>query len=78
MKKILISIFTIILMSVAMMESVYAAQLETTIDITPSVTEVSAGDNVVFTFVIKNVANAQDDSIGAIAGKVHMIQTFLN
>ena len=70
MKKILISIFTIILMSVAMMGSVYAAQLETTIDITPSVTEVSAGDNVVFTFVIKNVANAQDDSIGAIAGKV--------
>ena len=61
MKKILISIFTIILMSVAMMGSVYAAQLETTIDITPSVTEVSAGDNVVFTFVIKNVANAQDD-----------------
>ena len=70
MKKILISIFTIILMSVAMMGSVYAAQLETTIDITPSLTEVSAGDNVVFTFVIKNVANAQDDSIGAIAGKV--------
>lgn len=70
MKKILISIFTIILMSVAMMSSVYAAQLETTIDITPSVTEVSAGDNVVFTFVIKNVVNAQDNSIGAIAGKV--------
>lgn len=53
-----------------MMSSVYAAQLETTIDIRPSVTEVSAGDNVVFTFVIKNVVNAQDNSIGAIAGKV--------
>lgn len=70
MKKLLISIFTMILISAAMISSVYAAQLETTIEITPSVTEVSAGDNVVFTFVIKNVANAQDDSIGAIAGKV--------
>lgn len=70
MKKILISIFTIILISVAMMSSVYAAQLETTIEITPSTTEVLAGDKVVFTFVLKNVVNAQDDSIGAIAGKV--------
>lgn len=70
MKKIIISLLTIILMSVAMMSSVYAAQLETTIDITPNVTEVSAGDNVVFTFKLTNVANAKDDSIGAIEGVV--------
>lgn len=70
MKKIFISVLTIILISVAMMGSVYAAQLETTIDITASTTEVSAGDKVVFSFVLKNIANAKDDSIGAIEGVV--------
>ena len=70
MKKIVISILTIILMSVAMIGSVYAAQLQTTIDITASTTEVSAGDKVVFTFALKNIANAKDNSIGAIEGVV--------
>ena len=66
MKKILVSFLTILLISVVMMGTVYAAQLETTIDITANVSEVSAGDKVVFTFALKNVANAKDDSIGAI------------
>lgn len=70
MKKIVISILTIILMSVAMIGTAYAAQLQTTIEIVPNVTEVSAGDNVVFSFMIKNVANAQDGEISAISGKV--------
>ena len=70
MKKFLISILIIILMSVAMIGSVYAAQLQTTIDITASTTEVSAGDKVVFTFALKNIANAKDNSIGAIEGVV--------
>ncbi len=68
MKKILISFLSILLISIVMMGTVYAAQLETTIDITANVTEVSAGDKVVFTFALKNVANAKDDSIGAIEG----------
>ena len=70
MKKILVSFLTILLISVVMMGTVYAAQLETTIDITANVSEVSAGDKVVFTFALKNVANAKDDSIGAIEGTV--------
>lgn len=70
MKKFLISILIIILMSVAMIGSVYAAQLQTTIDITASTTEVSADDKVVFTFALKNIANAKDNSIGAIEGVV--------
>ena len=70
MKKILVSFLTILLISVVMMGTVYAAQLETTIDITANVSEVSEGDKVVFTFALKNVANAKDDSIGAIEGTV--------
>lgn len=70
MKKFLVSFLTILLISVVMMGTVYAAQLETTIDITANVSEVSAGDKVVFTFALKNVTNAKDDSIGAIEGTV--------
>ena len=70
MKKILVSFLTILLISVVMMGTVYAAQLETTIDITANVSEVSAGDKVVFTFALENVTNAKDDSIGAIEGTV--------
>lgn len=70
MRKFLTSILAIILISVAMMNSVYAEQLQTTIDITPNMTEVNVGDKVVFTFVLKDIANAKDNSIGAIEGKV--------
>ena len=70
MKKIITSILITMLMSVGMMGAVYAAQLETTIDITASTTEVSAGDKVVFSFILKNVKNATDNSIGAIEGVV--------
>lgn len=70
MKKFLTSILMMILISVAMMGVVYAAQLGATIDITANVSSVKAGDKVVFTFVLKNVVNAKDDSIGAIEGVV--------
>lgn len=70
MKKTLISILIIMLMSMTMIGSVYAAQLETTIDITANITEVSPGDNVVFTFALKDIANAKDGLIGAIEGVV--------
>lgn len=70
MKKVFISLLIIILLSIFMVGTVYAAQLETTIDITSNVTEVDAGDKVVFTFALKNVKNAKDNSIGAIEGVV--------
>ena len=48
----------------------YLSVYSPTIDITASTTEVSAGDKVVFTFALKNIANAKDNSIGAIEGVV--------
>ena len=70
MRKVIISLLMVIVMIGAMIGTSYAAQLTATIEIKPSVTEVSVGDKVTFSFVIKNVTNALNDSIGAIEGKV--------
>ncbi len=76
MRKVIISLLMVIVMIGAMIGTSYAAQLTATIEIKPSVTEVSAGDKVTFSFVIKNVTNALNDSIGAIEGKVEYDTNF--
>lgn len=76
MKKLLFSIVTVLLMTVFMMGTVFAEgipatnKLEATIEITANKTSVVEGDEVEFTFTIKDLKNAKDDSIAAIEGKV--------
>lgn len=76
MKKLLFSIVTVLLMTVFMMGTVFAEaghetnKLEATIEITANKTSVVEGDEVEFTFTIKDLKNAEDDSIAAIEGKV--------
>ena len=76
MKKLLFSIVTVLLMTVFMMGTVFAeavnalVKLEATIEITANKTSVVEGDEVEFTFTIKDLKNAKDDSIAAIEGKV--------
>ena len=76
MKKLLFSIVTALLMTVFMMGTVFAEagpatnKLEATIEITANKTSVVEGDEVEFTFTIKDLKNAKDDSIAAIEGKV--------
>lgn len=76
MKKLLFSIVTVLLMTVFMMGTVFAERipatnkLEATIEITANKTSVVEGDEVEFTFTIKDLKNAKDDSIAAIEGKV--------
>lgn len=79
MKKLVFSIITVLLMTIFMMGTVFAeagpavnalVKLEATIEITANKTSVVEGDEVEFTFTIKNLKNAKDDSIAAIEGKV--------
>lgn len=79
MKKLVFSIVTVLLMTVFMMGTVFAeagpaanalVKLEATIEITANKTSVVEGDEVEFTFTIKDLKNAKDDSIAAIEGKV--------
>lgn len=76
MKKLVFSIVTVLLMTVFMMGTVFAEvipatnKLEATIEITANKTSVVEGDEVEFTFTIKDLKNAKDDSIAAIEGKV--------
>ena len=75
MKKLVFSIITVLLMTIFMMGTVFAKEftlvkLEATIEITANKTSVVEGDEVEFTFTIKDLKNAKDDSIAAIEGKV--------
>lgn len=76
MKKLVFSIITVLLMTIFMMGTVFAVavnalvKLEATIEITANKTSVVEGDEVEFTFIIKDLKNAKDDSIAAIEGKV--------
>lgn len=75
MKKLVFSIITVLLMTIFMMGTVFAkavtlVKLEATIEITANKTSVVEGDEVEFTFTIKDLKNAKDDSIAAIEGKV--------
>ena len=79
MKKLVFSIVTVLLMTVFMMGTVFAEgipatnKLEATIEITANKTSVVEGDEVEFTFTIKDLKNAKDDSIAAIEGKVELV-----
>ena len=72
MKKIITSILIILLSIVCLANYSYATgeQLEATIEITPNTDKVVAGDNVVFTFITKNIVNAESGKIFAIGGKI--------
>lgn len=75
MKKIVISILTIILITLAYISNVYAAQLTATFTITPDKTVVESGDKVTFTMAVTNVQNAEND-IGAIGGNIDYDKDF--
>lgn len=76
MKKILTSFLTIILTTVLLVGSVYAAQLEAKIEVSADKTEVKVGDTVTFTFKTTKIANAEDNSISAISGVVEWDKNF--
>lgn len=76
MKKIISSIIliaiTLLIFSICVLA---AGQLEATIDIIPTATEVAVGDEVVFTFVTKDIANAEFERIFAIGGIIEYDKT---
>lgn len=78
MKKLISSIIIMIISIMCICNYSFAAgaQLEATIEITPSVTEVLAGDTVVFTFVTKNIVNAETGKISAMGGKMEYDKNF--
>lgn len=84
MKKLLFSIVTVLLMTVFMMGTVFAEgipatnKLEATIEITANKTSVVKGDEVEFTFTIKDLKNAKDDSIAAISGNLEYDTNFFD
>ena len=84
MKKLLFSIVTVLLMTVFMMGTVFAEivpetnKLEATIEITANKTSVVEGDEVEFTFTIKDLKNAQDNSIAAISGNLEYDTNFFD
>ena len=67
-KKFIIFFLFIILEIFTFSTKTYAANLIATIDVTADKTEVQAGDEVVFTLSIKDIANAADNQITAIGG----------
>lgn len=77
MKKIISSIIIVMIILLSFANHTFAAgQLQATIEITPSATEVVAGDKVVFTFVTKNIVNSIDGTITAIGGKIEYDKNF--
>jgi len=77
MKKIISSIIIVIMTLLSFSNYTFAAgQLQATIEITPSVTEVVAGDKVTFTFATKNIVNSIDGTITAIAGVIEYNKNF--
>lgn len=76
MKKTIISILIISLMSFLLVGNSYAAQLQAKIGVTADKTEVSKGDTVTFTIKTTNIANADNDSISAISGMIEWDKDF--
>ena len=68
MKKITISLITIMVLILFWTATSFAAKLEATISITPSSTEVKPGDTVTFTMKTTNITNSEDGKVYAIAG----------
>ena len=76
MKKTIISILIISLMSFLLVGNSYAAQLQAKIEVSASSVEVSAGDKVTFTLKTNNIANAENDSVSAISGVLEWDENF--
>lgn len=72
MKKIIINLVLLLsIICTASFSYAEGAQLEATIEISTNVTEVSVGDQVTFTLVTRDIANAVDNGkIYAIGGKI--------
>ena len=75
-KTITCIIITLITMLCLVKCSYAAGQLQATIQITPSVTQVVAGDKVTFSFVTKNIVNAEFEKIYAIEGVIQYDENF--
>ena len=76
MKKTIVSILIISLMSLLFVGNSYAAQLQAKIEASADKTEVSAGDKVIFTLKTTNIANAENDSVSAITGVLEWDKNF--
>lgn len=70
MKKTIASFIIILLVMLGFTTCVNAAALQANIQIEPDSLEVEAGGTVVFTLTLTNVANAENDIVSAIQGKV--------
>ncbi len=75
MKKI-VSSFSIAILIILWSCVVYAAKLQAKIEITPSSTEIVAGEKATFTLKLTNVANAEGGIVGAIAGTISYDKNF--
>ena len=65
MKKTIVSILIISLMSFLLVGNSYAAQLQAKIEVSADKTEVAKGDKITFTLKTTNIANAENDSVSA-------------
>lgn len=70
MKKIFYSIAVILMIVMFCGNTIYAANLKATIDVTADSTEVNAGDTVTFTLKLVNVENAEGGVVSAVEGTV--------
>lgn len=72
MKKIIINLVLLLsIICIAGFSYATAAQLQATIEVSTNLTEVSVGDKVTFSFVTRNIANAEDNGkIYTIGGKM--------
>lgn len=77
MKKIIVSILIISILTLCFMTNIVnAASLTATVEVEPSVTEVNAGDEIVFNFKVTNIANAAQGTLSAAGGKITYDQNF--
>ena len=76
MKKFVISILMISLMTFLLIGNSYAAQLQAKIEVSADKTEVLAGDKVTFTLKTTGIANAENDSVSAISGVLEWDKDF--
>ena len=76
MKKTIVSILIISLMSFLLVGNSYAAQLQAKIEVSADKTEVAKGDKITFTLKTTNIANAENDSVSAISGVLEWDKNF--
>ncbi len=76
MKKTIVSILIIGLMSFLLVGNSYAAQLQAKIEVSADKTEVAKGDKITFTLKTTNIANAENNSVSAISGVLEWDKNF--